>query len=169
MRVAALCVSVAALAVAGCGSDNSDSSSKESAAAKPANAPDSARPAHRKARRGKFVKVAKTRYGRILVDGRGFALYLFTRDKGKTARCYGACAKAWPPFLTKGAPRYGKGTRKGALGTTRRRNGKRQVTYRGHPLYYYVSDKQPGQVLCQAVQEFGGYWYVVAPSGRAIQ
>ena len=168
MRRAALLMGCTVL-LAGCGS-GSDGPDNEKADAKPAKAAAPAPPAHSaKARKGKFVKVAKTRYGRILVDGRGFALYLFTRDKGKKSRCYGACATAWPPFLTKGAPRYGKGTKRGRLGTTRRRGGKRQVTYRGHPLYYYEGDKQPRQVLCQAVQEFGGYWYVVAPSGRAIQ
>jgi predicted lipoprotein with Yx(FWY)xxD motif len=167
MRRAALIIGCTAL-LAGCGS--SDGSDNEMADAKPAKAETPAAPARSaKARKGKFVKVAKTRYGRILVDGRGFALYLFTRDKGRKSRCYGACATAWPPFLTKGAPRYGKGTKRGRLGTTRRRGGRRQVTYRGHPLYYYEGDKQPRQVLCQAVQEFGGYWYVVAPSGRAIQ
>jgi predicted lipoprotein with Yx(FWY)xxD motif len=168
MRRLAVCIGLAT-AIAGCGSD-SDSSADGKADAKPAKATAPAPSAHSaKRRKGKFVKVAKTRYGRILVDGRGFALYLFTRDKGKKPRCYGACATAWPPFLTKGAPRYGKGTKRGRLGTTRRRGGRRQVTYRGHPLYYYEGDKQPRQVLCQAVQEFGGYWYVVAPSGRAIQ
>jgi predicted lipoprotein with Yx(FWY)xxD motif len=168
MRRLAVCMGVAA-ALAGCGSD-SDESDSQKADAKPAKAATPAPPARSaKARKGKFVKVAKTRYGRILVDGRGFALYLFTRDKGRKSRCYGACATAWPPFLTKGAPRYGKGTKRGRLGTTPRKGGKRQVTYRGHPLYYYEGDKQPKQVLCQAVQEFGGYWYVVAPSGRAIQ
>jgi predicted lipoprotein with Yx(FWY)xxD motif len=167
MRRAALLIGCTAL-LAGCGSDSSGSDSGK-ADAKPvkATAPPATHAA--KPRKGKFVKVAKTRYGRILVDGRGFALYLFTRDKGRKSRCYGACATAWPPFLTKGAPRYGKGAKRGRLGTTRRQGGKRQVTYRGHPLYYYEGDKQPKQVLCQAVQEFGGYWYVVAPSGRAIQ
>jgi predicted lipoprotein with Yx(FWY)xxD motif len=163
-----VCIGVVAV-LAGCG-NSSDASEENKADTTHAKAATAAPPAqHAKRRKGKFVKVAKTGYGRILVDGRGFALYLFTRDKGKTARCYGACAKAWPPFLTRGAPRYGKGTKRGHLGTTRRRNGKRQVTYGGHPLYYYVNDKQPRQVLCQAVQEFGGYWYVVAPSGKAIQ
>ena len=168
MRRAALLIGCAAL-LAGCGS-SSEGSGDGKADAKPAKATaPSPPPASAKRATGKFVKVAKTRYGRILVDGRGFALYLFTHDKGKKPRCYGACATAWPPFLTKGAPRYGKGTKRGRLGTTRRRGGKRQVTYGGHPLYYYEGDKQPKQVLCQAVQEFGGYWYVVAPSGRAIQ
>src|SRR5687767_4469424 len=101
------------------------------------------------------VKVAESRFGRMLVDGRGFSLYLFTRDRRGSSRCYGDCAKAWPPLLTSGAPRAGSGARKRLLGTTTRRSGKRQVTYRGHPLYYYVGETRPGQVLCQDVVEFG--------------
>jgi predicted lipoprotein with Yx(FWY)xxD motif len=112
----------------------------------------------------------KTRFGRILVDGRGRALYLFTRDRGRPeSRCFGACATAWPPFHTRGQPRAGTGAQRSLLGTTRRRNGRTQVTYRGHPLYYYVGDRRPGEVLCQGVEEFGGLWLVVSPSGRAIR
>jgi predicted lipoprotein with Yx(FWY)xxD motif len=119
-------------------------------------------------RTGKYVKVAPTRYGTILTDGRGYALYLFTKDKTSRSRCYGSCAAAWPPFYTKGAPRAGKRVKQRLLGTTKRRGGRRQVTYNGHPLYYYVGDTRPRVVLCQAVLEFGGYWYVVSRSGRAI-
>jgi predicted lipoprotein with Yx(FWY)xxD motif len=115
------------------------------------------------------VKVDESRFGRMLVDGRGFSLYLFTRDRRGSSRCYGDCAKAWPPLLTGGAPRGGSGARKRLLGTTTRRSGKRQVTYRGHPLYYYAGETRPGQVLCQDVVEFGGTWLVVSPSGRAIR
>jgi len=119
-------------------------------------------------RTGAKVAVRGTRFGRILVDGRGHALYLFTADRTPQSRCDGACAAAWPPFLTKGSPRAGRGARARLLGTTRRADGKRQVTYRGHPLYFYVGDREPGQVLCQDVFEFGGRWLVVAPSGAAI-
>jgi predicted lipoprotein with Yx(FWY)xxD motif len=115
------------------------------------------------------VKVAESRFGRMLVDGRGLSLYLFTRDPRGRSRCYGDCAKAWPPLLTDGAPRAGSGARKRLLGTTKRRSGKLQVTYRGHPLYYYVGETRAGQVLCQGVVEFGGTWLVVSPSGRAIR
>ena len=114
------------------------------------------------------IKVMRTRYGRIVVDGKGRALYLFTRERSKRSRCYGDCATAWPPFLASGGARAGKGAKADLLGTTKRRNGKTQVTYNGHPLYYYVSDNEPGEVLCQDVEEFGGIWYVVSPRGRAI-
>jgi len=91
-----------------------------------------------------------------------------THDTGAASTCYGACATAWPPYLLpRKLPRgsaYG-----GLVGTIRRTDGRRQVTYAGHPLYHYVGDLRPGQVLCQGVTQFGGGWYVVAPSGHLIR
>lgn len=116
---------------------------------------------------GKKVKAVSSDYGKVIADGRGEALYLFGRDRGGRSRCYGACARAWPPVVTKGRPRAGKGVKARLLGTTRRGNGKLQVTYAGHPLYYYVSDS-PGRILCQNVDEFGGVWLVVKPSGKPV-
>ena len=114
--------------------------------------------------------VRTTRYGRILVDGRGRALYAFTRDRrGGPSRCYGACASAWPVYFASGRLVAGKGVKRSLMGTTRRRDGRRQVTYNGRPLYYYVGDKKPGQVLCQNVDEFGGTWLVVRPSGQLVR
>jgi predicted lipoprotein with Yx(FWY)xxD motif len=108
-------------------------------------------------------------YGRVLFDGRGYVLYAFTRDaKGRSA-CYGACAKAWPVYYAKGTPRAGVGIKPSLLGTTKRRDGRRQVTYGGRPLYYYVNDRKPGQILCQKVAEFGGTWLVVRPSGKLVR
>jgi predicted lipoprotein with Yx(FWY)xxD motif len=121
------------------------------------------------AKRTTTVKVMKTRYGRILVDGSGRALYLFTRERGSAARCYGGCADAWPVFYARGKVRAGSGADQDLIGTTRRKGGRRQVTYKGHPLYYYVTDRKPGQVTCQDVTEFGGTWLVVAPRGNAIR
>ena len=115
------------------------------------------------------ITVRRSRYGRVIFDGDGRALYLFTRERSWRPLCYGACATAWPPFLTEGAPRAGRGARAGLIGTTRRRDGATQVTYRGRPLYYYVGDRQPGQILCQNVVEFGGTWLVVRPDGRAVR
>lgn len=114
------------------------------------------------------VKVMKTEYGNVLVDRRGRALYLFTRDRSPRSRCDAECAVRWPPFLTAGIPAAGSGAQAKLLGTTRRRDGSTQVTYDGHPLYYYIGDHQPGQVLCQAVEEFGGRWYVVTRRGSAV-
>jgi predicted lipoprotein with Yx(FWY)xxD motif len=116
------------------------------------------------------VTVRSTRFGRILFDGRGRALYAFTRDRrGGRSQCYGACAKAWPVYFAKGRLLAGKGVKQSLIGTTRRRDGRQQVTYNGRPLYYYVGDKSPGQVLCQNVKEFGGTWLVVRPNGQFVQ
>jgi predicted lipoprotein with Yx(FWY)xxD motif len=109
------------------------------------------------------------RYGRYLTDGAGRTLYLFTRERGRRSRCYGACADAWPPLLTRGRPRAARGARSRLLGTTRRRGGSRQVTYNGHPLYYFVRETRAGQIFCQDVVEFGGTWLLVNPRGRAIR
>jgi predicted lipoprotein with Yx(FWY)xxD motif len=117
------------------------------------------------ARRGITVKTVSSAYGRIVADRHGQAFYLFEKELGRTSRCYGDCAKAWPPALTKGRPVAGKGVRTDLLGTTRRRDGSRQVTYGGRPVYYYGADS-PGRVLCQDVTEFGGRWLVIRPDGR---
>jgi predicted lipoprotein with Yx(FWY)xxD motif len=114
------------------------------------------------------VTVRSSDYGRILFDGSNRALYAFTRDpRGKTT-CYGACATAWPPYIVRGSLRAGIGTRGSLLGTTRRRDGRRQLTYAGRPLYYYVHDPR-GKVLCQNVREYGGLWLVVRPTGTLVR
>jgi predicted lipoprotein with Yx(FWY)xxD motif len=115
------------------------------------------------------VKLSASRYGRILVDGNGRTLYLFTRDRDGKSRCYGDCARAWPPLYAHGAQAAGEGLDASKLRKTRRRGDRTQVTYAGHPLYYYVSDRRAGQITCQDVFEFGGTWLVVSPSGRAIR
>jgi predicted lipoprotein with Yx(FWY)xxD motif len=118
--------------------------------------------------RGGAVGVRSTRYGRILVDGKGFALYRFTSDGTGPSTCYSECAETWPPLITKGKPRALKGARASLLGTVRRRHGKRQVTYKGQPLYYWYGDRQPGDVECHDVFEFGGTWLVLRPTGEAV-
>jgi predicted lipoprotein with Yx(FWY)xxD motif len=116
------------------------------------------------------LTVRDTRYGPILFDGRGLALYAFTRDRrGGPSTCYGACAAAWPVYHARGRLQAGSGVRRGLIGTVRRRDGRPQVTYSGRPLYYYVGDRSPGQVTCQNVSEFGGLWLVVRPSGRLVR
>jgi predicted lipoprotein with Yx(FWY)xxD motif len=114
------------------------------------------------------VLVKASSFGRILFDGRGFVLYGFTRDSRGKSRCGGACARAWPPYVVKSPPRAGLGVAARLLGTTRRTDGSLQVTYAGRPLYYYVGDRKPGQILCQNVAEFGGVWRVVRPTGRLV-
>ena len=174
-RALGIVVTLASLAVtpAACGGDDvgTDRSAEDSAQVTSASeSQGQAAASTGKKRRGKTVKVMNSRYGRILVDGRGHTLYLFTRDQKKNrSRCYGGCADAWPPFYTEGKPRAGSGAQARRLGTTRRRNGKTQVTYNGHPLYYYVDEDEPGEILCQNVEEFGGLWLVVSPPGNAVR
>jgi predicted lipoprotein with Yx(FWY)xxD motif len=108
-------------------------------------------------------------FGRILFDGRGFAVYAFTKDGRSRSSCSGACAAVWPPYIVAAAPRAAAGVKRSLLGTTRRADGRLQVTYRGRPLYYYVGDRSPGQILCQNVAEFGGTWLVVRPSGTLVR
>jgi predicted lipoprotein with Yx(FWY)xxD motif len=116
------------------------------------------------------LTVRSTRYGSILFDARGRALYAFTRDRrGGASRCYGACARAWPVYFASGRLVAGKGVKRALIGTTRRRDGRRQITYNGRPLYFYVGDTSPGQVSCQNVAEFGGTWLVVRPSGALVR
>jgi len=115
------------------------------------------------------LTVGGSAYGRILFDGRGFALYGFTRDPRGKSVCAGACAKAWPPYVVKARPRAAAGVSARLLGATRRANGAVQVTYAGRPLYYYVGDRKPAQVLCQNVSEFGGIWRVIRPTGALVR
>jgi len=171
-RLSILAICAAALFAAGCGgSDESTASggasqAEATTAAATTEASSSARRNKRQAK-GKKIKVVGSQFGRVVADGRGEAFYLFDKEKGKRSQCYGACARAWPPVLTKGRPRAGKGAKANLLGVTRRKNGKLQVTYKGHPLYYYVDDR-PGLILCQNVPEFGGLWLVVKPNGDPV-
>ena len=115
------------------------------------------------------ISVRGSQFGRILFDHRGFVLYGFTRDTAKRSACYGACAAAWPPYLVNARPRALAGVKSGLIGTTRRRDGKLQATYAGRPLYYYIGDRQPGQILCQNVPEYGGTWLVLRPNGKYVR
>ena len=117
---------------------------------------------------GTKVAIGKTALGSILVDSRGITLYDFPPDKGTTSVCYGACAALWPPVLTHGKPVAGTGVHASLLGTTRRKDGKLEVTYNGHPLYYWVGDKKPGQTTGQGLNQFGGPWWVLSPAGKEI-
>ena len=117
---------------------------------------------------GTVIKVAKSPLGPILVDSKGITLYDFVKDKRTTSVCYGACAALWPPLITKGKPVAGRGVRASLLGTTKRKDGKLEVTYGGHPLYYFVTDRKPGQTTGQGVNQFGGPWWVISPAGKEI-
>jgi predicted lipoprotein with Yx(FWY)xxD motif len=110
-----------------------------------------------------------SRFGQILFDGRGFVLYAFTKDQRGRSVCSGACAAAWPPYVVRSKPRAGVGAKRSLIGTTRRADGRLQVTYAGRPFYYYVGDQAPGQILCQNVSEFGGLWLVARPNGTLVR
>jgi predicted lipoprotein with Yx(FWY)xxD motif len=115
------------------------------------------------------LKLRSTRYGPILFDANNRVLYGFTRDKrGGKSTCYGACAAAWPVYLSKGKVTAMRGVKQSLIGTVRRRNGRLQVTYNGWPLYYYAHEG-PRQVKCQNVNEFGGLWLVVKANGRLVR
>jgi predicted lipoprotein with Yx(FWY)xxD motif len=172
MRWIAL-VALVALAVLGmgCGDDDADGDqgvSPSGAAAKQmpveerAGSGAATRPAT-----GRTIEVVGSEYGRVLADAKGEAFYLFDKEDSAKSECYGACASAWPPVLTRGQPRAGEGVGANLLGTTKRTNGRLQVTYAGQPLYYYVDDS-PGTILCQNVAEFGGLWLVVKPNGSPV-
>ncbi len=115
------------------------------------------------------IAVGTSSFGSILFDGRGFALYAFTRDPARRATCYSACAKAWPPFVVSARPSAGRGTKGSLIGVTRRTDGRLQATYAGRTLYYYVGDSKPGVVLCQNVKEYGGLWLVLRGSGALVR
>jgi len=117
---------------------------------------------------GAKVAIAASPLGRILVDSKGVTLYDFAKDKGAASTCYGACAALWPPLTTKGKPVAGHGVRASLLGTTKRKDGKLEVTYNGHPLYYFVTDKKPGQTTGQGLNQFGAPWWVLSAAGKEI-
>jgi predicted lipoprotein with Yx(FWY)xxD motif len=113
----------------------------------------------------------KTRHGKLgtfLVDNQGRTLYLFQKDKTSKSTCSGACAANWPPLLTTGKASASGGVRKGLLGTTKRSDGKTQVTYNGHPLYRFSGDTKPGDTKGQGLSAFGARWYAVNSAGKRL-
>ena len=109
-----------------------------------------------------LVNVTQTSsLGPILVDGAGLTLYLFTMDTANTSTCYGSCAAIWLPYLTDGTPTAGSGVNAALLSSTTRTDGSSQVTYNGHPLYYFAKDKAPGETTGEGVQNV---WYRCASS-----
>jgi predicted lipoprotein with Yx(FWY)xxD motif len=117
-----------------------------------------------------MIATKKVDLGTILVDGAGMTLYLFEKDTGGMSSCVGACAEAWPPLLTGDAATAGSGVKASLLGTTKRPDGKTQVTYHGWPLYYYDDDKAPGDMKGQDSKDFGAPWYVVsADKGNKLE
>lgn len=155
---APLAAAAAALAVAGCGGGNGASSATKSTS----TATNAA------AAKGATVDAHRSKLGTMLVDSSGRSLYLFEADKGSSSTCFGSCAAAWPPLTTSGPPKAGGNVKQALLGTTKRKDGGTEVTYKGHPLYYYAGDSGPGSTTGQGLDQFGAKWYVLAPSGNKI-
>jgi len=174
MRAIVALALAAAVALAGCGSSDAPPSSsgssggasseeKTKAPPSPVRKPTPTRGAD--PGKGSVIKTAASDFGTMLFDRSGQAIYLFAKERTSKPECYGACAKAWPPVLTEGSPQARGGTRSALLGTTRRSDGTSQVTYNGHPLYFYAHEGK-NQVLCHNINEYGGLWLVVTPGGE---
>ena len=175
---AAACAAGIALAASACSSGSSSSSSStaasppassaygQSQASSPAAA--SSPTASSAAAVSVDLKSLSGVDGMALADSRGRALYLWEADKHGTSTCSGACAAVWPAVTVSGAPLAGSGVDKALLGTVKRADGTEQVTYNGHPLYYYVGDTGPGTAKGQGSKDFGASWYVLSAKGVKI-
>jgi predicted lipoprotein with Yx(FWY)xxD motif len=152
-------ISLIALAVGACGGTASTASRPASTSTPAANASRAA---------SATVGVANSGLGSIVVDSSGRTLYLWQADTGPKSTCSGACAAAWPPLLTTGAPTAGRGAKASLLGTTKRSDGTEQVTYNQHPLYRFAGDTASGQTTGQGSTGFGARWYVLSPGGNQI-
>jgi predicted lipoprotein with Yx(FWY)xxD motif len=147
-------VPAAALAIAGCGGGGGATAATA--------------PPKTSSGRSATVGVANTGLGKILVDSKGRTVYLFKKDMGTKSACFGACASNWPPVRASGKPTVGGGTKASLVGTSKRSDGKPQVTYNGHPLYVFTGDQKPGQTTGQGVNAFGAAWFAVSPSGNQV-
>jgi predicted lipoprotein with Yx(FWY)xxD motif len=155
------------LAVAGCGGEQSEAeptaaTDTPTSSASPTSVP--APSATPPPMTDTVVTTGDSEFGVMLFDDRGQAIYLSDREKTSTPDCYDQCAAAWPPVITDGAPHAGGAANPTLLGTTQRTDGSVQVTYAGHPLYFYANEG-PGEVLCHNVFLNDGPWFVVTPQG----
>ena len=169
-----LAAGVLALAIAGCGGSSSSSSSSEASSPSAEagnNGGEEAVKAAPNAEQGTtFVSLGNVAsFGMLLVDSKGMTLYDFHKDKGTESSCYGECAKAWPPLLTRGEPQPSNGADASQLGMTERKDGTMQVTYAGHPLYGFIGDKAPGEASGNNVDAFGAQWYALQGSGEEAE
>jgi predicted lipoprotein with Yx(FWY)xxD motif len=154
---AGLAVSVAALAVAGCGGGSSSNATAS-------NVPPATASGH-----AATVSLANEgSLGKILVNSKGRTLYLFQKDTATKSKCTGACASAWPPLRASGKPVVGAGLSASKLGTTPRSDGKPEVTYNGHPLYLFSGDSKPGDTNGQGTNAFGASWFALTSAGNTV-
>ena len=158
-------LSITALAVAGCGS----SKSKSTSAATPAAPATTSSTTPAPAAAGTVITTKHNKLGTILAAGpKKKTVYLFEADKGTTSACSGACAHAWPPVTTSGSAQATGTALSSDLGTTKRSDGTEQVTYKGHPLYYFIKDGDAGDAYGEGNKAFGASWYVLTPKGSKI-
>jgi predicted lipoprotein with Yx(FWY)xxD motif len=153
-------VGVAVLAAA-CSSGSSSTGAAASGSSPAASAPGSAASGSA----ATVIKTASASGGTFLTDGSGRAVYLWVKDTGDASMCTGACAGAWPPVTTTSTATASGGAQASDLGTITRSDGTKQVTYDGHPLYYFAGDSGPGMATGQGSDEFGAKWWLVQPSG----
>ena len=113
---------------------------------------------------GTVITTGDSEFGAMLFNDAGQAIYIWELEESAEAECYGDCAVLWPPVLTDSAPRASGSVRSELLGTTKRTDGSVQVTYNGHPLYYYAHEG-PGEVECHNIRTHGGLWWVIQPNG----
>ncbi|HLH66489.1 MAG TPA: hypothetical protein VKV27_12370 [Solirubrobacteraceae bacterium] len=155
-----------ALTVAACGSSSSSSSASSSSSSSAAPAASASSSGASSA--GAKLTVAKGKDGSYLAGPNGHALYMWMGDKPGKSNCTGGCAGAWPPLTTSGAPVAGSGVVAADLGTIKRSDGSMQVTYKGHPLYYFSGDSAAGQINGEGSDGFGARWWLVSPAGSPI-
>ncbi|WP_406098884.1 hypothetical protein [Streptomyces sp. NBC_01013] len=153
---AAVTVGLLAAVLAGCSDDGGSSSSA------------SATPSAKGTSASGTVAAASSPLGTILVDGEGRTLYLWEADTASRSTCGGDCAKSWPPVTVTGKPVAGKGVKAALLATTTRDDGRKEITYNGHPLYRYGGDTSAGDTNGQGANAFGAAWYVLDPAGNKI-
>ena len=168
LSLAALAVT-GALVLAACGSSGTSSSSSSGSTPSYGAAKPSTSNTSNSSGAASAVGTKTSSLGTFLVDANGRTLYLWDADHGSTSTCSGACAQAWPPLTTTATPKASGAVKASLLGTTKRPDGSREVTYAGHPLYYFAGDTQPGQTTGQGSNGFGAPWWVVTPAGKALQ
>jgi predicted lipoprotein with Yx(FWY)xxD motif len=161
-------VPIVAALLAGCGSSSKSTTSaapRSTATSTSTPAATSSTPTATAA----LVTTKQNKLGTVLAVGpKKLTVYLFEADTGSKSTCAGACASVWPPVTTTGQPRTGGHAVASDLGTVTRSDGTVQVTYKGHPLYFYAKDGDVSDAYGQGIKSFGAGWYVLGASGNKI-
>ena len=159
IRLAAV-VAAPALLVAACGNSGTTNAGSSSAGGSASSAAGGSKSA--------TVETHSGPLGTYLTDGSGRTVYLFAKDHGMQSSCSGPCASVWPPLVAKGTLTASGGAKTSMLATVTRSDGSKQVTYHGHPLYYFASDTSAGSTSGEGVNNYGAKWWVVSPAGASI-